>query len=312
MKPTFYEILGLSNEASQAEIKHAYRRLSKTAHPDKEGTPALFRLINEAYDVLSDTREREAYDHSLNEGSVVEAPPGPSIQDDPPGQPGFGPTSPGWSGGAPPSPPSSAPPPSSSPPGWVRPTDRTARKSRVWQFVGPLAAVLVVLMGIGLIGELVDSIRQSIGDACLVGTWRLDNDYTTLPYSVSLEGQTVTAPLHGGSGQLVSVASNGATKSDFSGAAPLTGSVNVVGLLPERGYSYQIEGRYVGTRTARWHTTDGIVHETDRDDSRLRFRVTVNGRPHGEFTSTRDQNYDFRYRCSSTTLEMNEYRYTRQ
>ena len=61
----YYEILGVTSTAHAAEIKRAYRRLAVMYHPDKNPSPdaeAIFKQINEAYDVLSDPEKRRAYD----------------------------------------------------------------------------------------------------------------------------------------------------------------------------------------------------------------------------------------------------------
>ena len=66
MLPDYYSILGISNTATQLEIKAAYRSLAKLHHPDKHGGSAekerLFKEINEAYSVLSHTDTKFAYD----------------------------------------------------------------------------------------------------------------------------------------------------------------------------------------------------------------------------------------------------------
>ncbi|WP_203648270.1 molecular chaperone DnaJ [Secundilactobacillus yichangensis] len=61
----YYEVLGVSKDASQAEIKKAYRQLSKKYHPDINKAPGAeekFKEITEAYEVLSDEQKRSNYD----------------------------------------------------------------------------------------------------------------------------------------------------------------------------------------------------------------------------------------------------------
>jgi molecular chaperone DnaJ len=64
----FYQTLGVAKDASQAEIKKAYRKLARTHHPDaNKGDPAAeerFKEISEAYDVLSDETRRRDYDEA--------------------------------------------------------------------------------------------------------------------------------------------------------------------------------------------------------------------------------------------------------
>jgi molecular chaperone DnaJ len=69
----FYERLGVSPSATEAEIKTAYRRLAKILHPDS-GTPgdvARFRGIQEAYETLSDPEKRRSYDAGSAPGHAV-------------------------------------------------------------------------------------------------------------------------------------------------------------------------------------------------------------------------------------------------
>jgi curved DNA-binding protein CbpA len=66
-KVCFYEILGLSTSATENDIKKAYRKLAVKWHPDKnpddpEGAAEMFKLIGEAYEVLSDPQSRDEYD----------------------------------------------------------------------------------------------------------------------------------------------------------------------------------------------------------------------------------------------------------
>jgi len=60
----FYAVLGVSTDASEAEIKQAYRELVKTVHPDTgpDADAERFRLVREAYETLSDPNRRRTYD----------------------------------------------------------------------------------------------------------------------------------------------------------------------------------------------------------------------------------------------------------
>lgn len=70
MAKDYYSILGVQKSASEAELKQAYRKLSKELHPDKhkgdKGKEAKFKEVNEAYEVLSDAKKRESYDRFGN------------------------------------------------------------------------------------------------------------------------------------------------------------------------------------------------------------------------------------------------------
>lgn len=58
-----YNTLGVSKNATQEEIKKAYRRLAMIHHPDKGGSPVEFQKINDAYEVLGDAAKRQQYDN---------------------------------------------------------------------------------------------------------------------------------------------------------------------------------------------------------------------------------------------------------
>lgn len=60
-----YDVLGVSKDASDSEIKSAYRKLSKKYHPDlnkEAGAEKKFKEVNDAYDVLKDPDRRQRYD----------------------------------------------------------------------------------------------------------------------------------------------------------------------------------------------------------------------------------------------------------
>lgn len=60
---SYYETLGVDKQASEAEIKKAYRTLSLKHHPDRpDGNADKFKSINEAYEHLSDPQKRREYD----------------------------------------------------------------------------------------------------------------------------------------------------------------------------------------------------------------------------------------------------------
>jgi len=64
-KKDFYEILGVSKNATEQEIKSAYRKMARKHHPDvdkSEGSADKFKEISEAYQVVSDPAKRKNYD----------------------------------------------------------------------------------------------------------------------------------------------------------------------------------------------------------------------------------------------------------
>ena len=58
----YYDILGVSKNASQDEIKKAFYKLAHKYHPDKGGDAEKFKEVNQAYQVLSDSEKRAQYD----------------------------------------------------------------------------------------------------------------------------------------------------------------------------------------------------------------------------------------------------------
>lgn len=59
---THYSTLGVAEDASQDEIKKAYRKLAKENHPDKGGDEETFKKISVAYDTIGDEEKRQQYD----------------------------------------------------------------------------------------------------------------------------------------------------------------------------------------------------------------------------------------------------------
>ncbi len=80
MPNNYYQILGVAENATEIEIKRAYRRLARQFHPDITQTPeaeTTFKEINRAYDILSDPLKRSDYDQTLHpaaEAQEKEAP----------------------------------------------------------------------------------------------------------------------------------------------------------------------------------------------------------------------------------------------
>ncbi len=81
-KRDYYEILGVPRDADENTIKSAYRKLARQYHPDVNKSPDAeerFKEVNEAYEVLSDTEKRQAYDrygHAATQGGFGAGGPG--------------------------------------------------------------------------------------------------------------------------------------------------------------------------------------------------------------------------------------------
>ena len=65
-----YEILELTKEASEDDIKKAYKKLAMKHHPDKGGNAENFKKINEAFKILGDPQLREKYDNQSNPKNI--------------------------------------------------------------------------------------------------------------------------------------------------------------------------------------------------------------------------------------------------
>ncbi|KAK0521131.1 Type I HSP40 co-chaperone [Tilletia horrida] len=64
----FYELLGVSPDASESDLKKAYRKKALALHPDKGGDPEQFKEVTAAYEALSDPQKRDLYDRFGEQG----------------------------------------------------------------------------------------------------------------------------------------------------------------------------------------------------------------------------------------------------
>lgn len=77
----YYQILGVSSNATSGQIRSAYRRLAVIYHPDKNSDPeagAKMREVNEAYDVLGDLQKRRDYDWRMAQQVYTVSSPEPA------------------------------------------------------------------------------------------------------------------------------------------------------------------------------------------------------------------------------------------
>jgi DnaJ-class molecular chaperone len=80
MPRDYYEVLGVARDASEADVKKAYRKLARQYHPDRnpgdKTAAGKFKEVQEAYDVLSDKNKRAQYDRFGFAGPMPEGGPG--------------------------------------------------------------------------------------------------------------------------------------------------------------------------------------------------------------------------------------------
>ena len=73
----YYQVLGVSPDASTPEIRRAYRRLARQHHPDRSPEPdgpQRFRTLADAYAVLNNPARRARYDHTIHPPARQDAP----------------------------------------------------------------------------------------------------------------------------------------------------------------------------------------------------------------------------------------------
>jgi len=68
----YYDILGVSEDASNDQIKKAFKDIAKKEHPDRGGDEARFKEANEAYDTLKSSQKRHDYDTMRKFGGTTQ------------------------------------------------------------------------------------------------------------------------------------------------------------------------------------------------------------------------------------------------
>ena len=58
----YYDVLGVNEQSTSAEITRAFKELAKKHHPDRGGDESKFKEINEAHDTLKNSQKRHDYD----------------------------------------------------------------------------------------------------------------------------------------------------------------------------------------------------------------------------------------------------------
>lgn len=69
-KQNYYDVLGVKRDATQDDIKRAFRKLAAKYHPDAGGDETKFKEVSEAYNTLSDAEKRREYDQLLMFGGI--------------------------------------------------------------------------------------------------------------------------------------------------------------------------------------------------------------------------------------------------
>ena len=85
----YYDVLGVNKKASDDEIKKAFRKLARKHHPDAGGSEEKFKEVNDAYEVLSDSKKRAQYDQYGQYFGEQGPPPGYGAQGGAGGSGGF-------------------------------------------------------------------------------------------------------------------------------------------------------------------------------------------------------------------------------
>lgn len=73
VRKKFYVVLGIQTDATEVQIKAAYRKKARESHPDRGGDAQVFNEVTEAYNVLSDPEKRQAYDNARTQGAACAA-----------------------------------------------------------------------------------------------------------------------------------------------------------------------------------------------------------------------------------------------
>ena len=68
----YYDMLGVSEDASNEQIKNAFKSIAKKEHPDRGGDEAVFKEANEAYDTLKSSQKRHDYDTMRKFGGTTQ------------------------------------------------------------------------------------------------------------------------------------------------------------------------------------------------------------------------------------------------